>query len=119
MDINPEELIESVRGRIEKKTKLEAHKLIFNGVTLADDETLSSYKVKAGAVITVQSQYYGQYMPMGVTPAMENQAKRSAEDADLDLDEPEAKKVPVITAEDITSAKIESINARAATYGEK
>merc|ERR1719189_1745376 len=80
IEINADELIESVRKKILEKRNMEAHKLIHRGVTLKDDRTLRSYDVPEGATLIVQGQYYGQYMPMGVTPQME---KRKAEDAHL------------------------------------
>jgi len=59
-----------------------------------------------------------------VTPGYENQGKRSAEDAELDdtveLEGPEAKKpAPHVAVEDVTSANIDWLKARVATYGEK
>jgi len=126
-DINPDELIESVRRKVSEFAKkkyggTEADgmiKLIYRGKPLKDDETLRSCDVTEGGVITLQSEFYGQYMPMGVTPAHDN--KRTAEDADLEEIDPEAKRPAMVapTVEDITSANIEWIKARCATFGEK
>lgn len=121
MDINADELIESVRKRVAEKFSSDCHKIIFRGATLKDDRTLRSYDVMEGSVLIVQSQFYGQYMPMGVTPQMENQAKRSVEEVDDALElEPEAKRqATAVAAEDLTEASIPWIRARCATYGEK
>lgn len=122
MDINVDELIESVRRRIAEKKGMDSSKLIYRGTTLKDDRTLRSYDVTEGGILTVQSQFFGQYMPMGVTPAMENQGKRSAEDAELDAVEVdgEAKKLATfVPAEDVTEAQIDSMKIRCATFGEK
>jgi len=69
MDINPDEIIESVRRRIADKKGIECPKLIFGGKTLKDDETLRLYKVKEGDTVTVGLMYENQYLPMGVTPS--------------------------------------------------
>lgn len=120
MNINPDELIESVRRKIAEKSGMDASKLIFHGNGMKDDSTLRSHKVTEGSVIIVQSQYYGQYMPMGVTPAMENQGKRTGEDADLEELEPEAKRqATLIAEEDIQEAEIDWAKVRCATFGEK
>merc|ERR1712216_661232 len=51
---------------------------------------------------------------------MENQNKRSAEDAELDEVDLEAKRpATLVEMEDITEASIDWIKARAATYGDK
>lgn len=123
-DINPDELIESVRRRVQEKRGFECHKLIYRGVTLRDDRTLRFYDAAEGSTLIVQAQYYGQYMPMGVTPQMEKQMeKRTAEDADLDASVdmvPEPKRVQVGgAAQDVTTAKIPWIGACCASYGEK
>jgi len=120
MDINEDEIIESVRRKIADKKGMDGQ-LFFKQKELNDDETFKTSGVTAGSVITVQSQYHGQYMPMGVTPQMENMAKRSAEDADLEDLDGEAKR-PAIAApeiEDITEAKIDFAKVRCATFGEK
>jgi len=123
MDINIDLLIESVRAKIEEKKGMDCYKLIFGGSTMKDEKTLRSYAVTEGSVLVVQSQYYGQYMPMGVTPGMDNQAKRSAEDADLDGAvelEPEAKRQATLVAEeDLSEAKIDWAKVRVATFGDK
>jgi integrin-linked kinase-associated serine/threonine phosphatase 2C len=116
MDINADELIESVRRKIgQKKGVDESFKVIFRGSTLKDDRTLRSYDVMEDSVLTVQSQFHGQYMPMGVTPA---HAQKLDDD---DVDEPEAKRQALapISTEDITEATIDWLKARVATYGEK
>lgn len=122
MKINEDELIESVRSKVaKKKGAQEEIKLLYKGITMKDDETLRAYKVTPDSVITVQSAFHGMYMPMGVTPAMETHSKRSAEDADLEDVDAEAKRpaVEVPTIEDVTSAEIEEVKARVATFGEK
>mmetsp|Transcript_138102 Transcript_138102/g.240187 ORF Transcript_138102/g.240187 Transcript_138102/m.240187 type:complete len:411 (+) Transcript_138102:61-1293(+) len=120
VDINPDELIESVKKRLASQKKFEVDKLIFRGSTLKDDRTLRSYQVEEGATLVVQSQYHNQYMPLGVQPHME---KRSAEEAELEIPDelaPEAKKVATtVAAQDLTEAKIEWAKVRCATYGEK
>lgn len=121
VDINVDELIESVKKRLANQKKIATDaKLIFRGSTLKDDRTLRSYQVEEGATLVVQSQYHNQYMPLGVQPHME---KRSAEDAELEIPDdlaPEAKKVATtVAAQDLTEAKIEWAKVRCATYGEK
>lgn len=91
------------------------------GVTLKDDRTLRSYDVPEGATLIVQGQYYGQYMPMGVTPQME---KRKAEDAHLEevpLElAPEVKRMATATAaENLSEAEIKWVGLQVAAYGEK
>lgn len=117
MDINPDLLIENVRSRIADKKGMDCFKLIFRGTTLKDDKTLRMYDVTEGGVLVVESEFYGQYMPMGVTPQMETQVKRAADGETLDL-EPEAKR-QAVAVEDVTDADIDWIKARVATYGEK
>mmetsp|Transcript_12077 Transcript_12077/g.13576 ORF Transcript_12077/g.13576 Transcript_12077/m.13576 type:complete len:82 (+) Transcript_12077:104-349(+) len=60
IDINADELIESVRQRIQEKKGIECHKLIFKGATLRDDRTLRSYEIPEGAAIIVQSSPYSE-----------------------------------------------------------
>jgi len=120
MDINADELLESVRRKISEKQERfkDCYKLIFKGTTMKDDQTLRTYDVTEGSAVVVQSQFYGQYMPMGVQPQQEG--KRSAEDADLLELEPEAKRqATLVAAEDVSSATIDWIKARVATFGEK
>jgi len=127
IDINADELIESVRKRVQEKKGIDCYKLVYRGVTLKDDRTLRSYEISEGAGVVVQSQYHNQYLPMGVTPGME---KRTADDAELDVEVgpaekpsglgPDAKRMALMAAEnEITEAKLPSINAEVATYGEK
>lgn len=120
LEINADELIESVRKRIGEKTGMDCHKLIHRGANLKDEQTLRSGDVPDGAILIVQGAYYGQYLPMGVTPQME---KRKAEEAGLDdLIElaPEAKRVAAETAaENLSETTVAWANARAAVYGEK
>lgn len=118
LEINPDEMIESVRQRIQEKHGIDCYKLIHNGATLKNDRTLRSYEVPEGATLNVQSSYYGQYLPMGVTPQME---KRKADDAKLDNElAPEVKRVATeAAAENVSEADVPFIRARAAAYGEK
>jgi len=120
IEINADELIESVKKKIFEKKGMECHKLIHRGVSLKDDRTLRSYDVPEGACVIVQGQFYGQYMPMGVTPAME---KRKAEDAQLDEAPelaPEVKRLATATAEEnLAEADVLWVGLRAAAYGEK
>jgi len=120
IEINADEIIESVRKRIQEKKGIECHKLIFKGTTLRDDRTLRSYEVPEGASLIVQGQYYGQYLPMGVTPQME---KRKADEAALDKPvelAPEAKRAATAVAEmNVAKAEIPWVNMRVGTHGEK
>mmetsp|Transcript_41426 Transcript_41426/g.104060 ORF Transcript_41426/g.104060 Transcript_41426/m.104060 type:complete len:418 (-) Transcript_41426:71-1324(-) len=121
LEINADELIESVRKRIFEKKNIDCHKLIHRGVTLKDDRTLRSYDVPEGATLIVQGQYYGQYLPMGVTPQME---KRKAEEALLEEAPaelaPEAKRAATAAAaENLTEAKIPWVGIQCAAWGEK
>lgn len=118
VDINPDELIESVRSKIAEKHNMDAFKLIYRNNTLKDDKTLRSYDVTEGGVLVVQSEFYGQYMPMGVTKEHDRQLKRSGEDADLQELDPEAKKQAMMV-EDIDHAEIGWMKARCASFGEK
>jgi integrin-linked kinase-associated serine/threonine phosphatase 2C len=123
VDINPDELIEFVRKRIQDKKGLDCHKLIFRGSTLKDDRTLKDYSVTEGSVLVIQAQYYGQYMPMGVHPSIEK--KRTAEEAMLDAQptitlDPEIMRVATdAAAENVTDASVGWIGMQVATYGEK
>jgi len=118
ININPDELIESVRGRIAEQHKMDCFKLIYRGQTLKDDKTLRSVDVTEGGVLIVQSEFYGQYMPMGVTQAMETQAKRKGDDLE-ELD-PEAKRqATMVAAEDLDHAEIPEFKFRCASFGEK
>jgi len=120
LDINQDELIESVRKRIEEKQGIDCYKLIHRGVTLKDDRTLRSYEVPEGATINVQGSYHGQYLPMGVTPQME---KRKAEEAALEATAelaPEAKRAATaVAAENLSEAELPWVHLRCAAYGEK
>jgi len=120
IDLNPDELIESLRKKISEKKGIDCFKLIFNGKTLHAESTLRSYKVEEGATIMTEPQYHGQYLPMGVQPGME---KRTAEEAELDKVAelaPEAKRAATaMAAENITEAEVAWCGVRAATYGEK
>lgn len=120
VDINADELIESVRRKIQEKHGVECHKIFHKGVSLHDERTLRSYDVPEGATLIVQAQYYGQYLPMGVTPQME---KRKAEEAQLSVSQelaPEAKRVATaVAAENLSEAEVSWCHVRCATYGEK
>jgi integrin-linked kinase-associated serine/threonine phosphatase 2C len=119
MDINEDELIESVRRRISEKKGMECPKLILRGTTLKDDQTLRSYKASAGDVVTIGVLYENQYLPMGVTPQMEKRSIDDVEPEEVDV-EPEAKRAaPEVVLPDITSTELPAIKARAATHGEK
>lgn len=119
IDLNPDELIESMRKRIESKLGIQCHKLIMKGTSLKDDRTLRSYECVDGSVLLVQEQYYGQYLPMGVQPQMEKKRK-AEEDDDVVEVQPEAKRqvVPVME-HSLTEANVDWIKMRAAAYGEK
>lgn len=125
VDINPDELIESVRKRIQEKKGFEIHKFIYKGTSLNDERTLRSYDITEGAVILAQAQYYGQYLPMGVQPQME--AKRKAEQISLQDTEkapedlaPEAKRHAAAVAEqNLAEAAISWVGLRCAAFGEK
>jgi len=117
MDINVDEILEFVKAKVAKKMNVDNFKLIYRNTTLKDDKTLRSYDVTEGGVLVVQSEFYGQYMPMGVTQDIDQQLKRSAEGGD---DEPDAKRQAIaVTVEDITSATIEDVKVSVATFGEK
>merc|ERR1719343_1056631 len=90
---------------------------------MKDDRTFRSYDVVEGAVVIVQSQYYGQYMPMGVTPAMEA-IKRKSDEAMLDEIPaelaPDLKRAATAAAEqNLEEATIEWVGLQTAVYGEK
>mmetsp|Transcript_55732 Transcript_55732/g.156388 ORF Transcript_55732/g.156388 Transcript_55732/m.156388 type:complete len:420 (-) Transcript_55732:65-1324(-) len=120
LDINADELIESVRKRIQEKNGIDCYKLIHKGITLKDDRTLRSYDVPEGATLIVQGMYHNQYLPMGVTPQME---KRRAEEAALDEGmklAPESKRLATAVAEEnIAEADVAWIGAKCAVHGEK
>ena len=117
MDLNVDELIESVRKRIQDKKGMDAYKLMHKGITMKDDRTLRSYDVPQDAVLMVQSQYHGQYLPMGVTPAME---KRKAEDLEVEPLAPEAKRAATAVAEqNLAEANISWVGVGVAAHGEK
>mmetsp|Transcript_53722 Transcript_53722/g.114676 ORF Transcript_53722/g.114676 Transcript_53722/m.114676 type:complete len:413 (-) Transcript_53722:92-1330(-) len=121
MDIDAEELIESVRQKIQANKNFDCNKLLFRGTGLKDDRTLKSYNVPDGATIIVQGSYHGQYLPMGVTPQME---KRKAEEAMLEQAPaelaPAAKRAATAAAEEnLSEATIPHCNLRVAVYGEK
>mmetsp|Transcript_26471 Transcript_26471/g.61719 ORF Transcript_26471/g.61719 Transcript_26471/m.61719 type:complete len:422 (+) Transcript_26471:75-1340(+) len=120
MDINPDELLESVRQKITKKLDVECHKLIHKGVSLKDEMTLRSHDILEGATLVVQAQYHGMYLPMGVQPGMDK--KRPVEDLELEVQElaPEAKRMATAAAaKDIMEADIPWIKARCAFAGDK
>ncbi|CAE8617928.1 unnamed protein product [Polarella glacialis] len=122
MDLNADEIIESLRKKIEAKTGFTCDKLQLNGKTLKEDGTLRSYKTEEGAVLFVQSQYHNQYLPMGVQPQMDQ--KRKADEAGLDNKSlelgPEAKRAATMAAaENITEAEVKWCGLRCAIYGEK
>jgi len=105
IDLNPDELIESLRKKISEKKGIDCFKLVFNGKTLHAESTLRSYKVEEGATIMTEPQYHGQYLPMGVQPGME---KRTAEEAELVSElAPEAKRAATaMAAENISEAQV-------------
>merc|ERR1740117_2840755 len=99
---------------------MDCFKLIYRGSTLKDEKTLRSYDVTESSVLIVQSEFYGQYMPMGVTPQMDQQVKRTGDEAELEELAPEAKrKATLVAAEDVTHAEIGWMKARCASFGEK
>ncbi|CAE7557785.1 unnamed protein product, partial [Symbiodinium necroappetens] len=119
IDLNPDELIESVRKKIQEKKGLDCYKLKYQGKSLKDDETLRQHKVEEGDTISTEPEFHGQYLPMGVQPSME---KRKAEE---ELDKvaelaPEVKKAATVAAaENITEAEVAWCGIRAGAYGEK
>jgi len=116
MDLNPDELIEGVRKKIQDKKGLDGYTMTFKGKMLKDDMTLRSYKVEEGATIETMPEFHNQYLPMGVQPS---QDKRKADEAVAEL-APEAKKAATMAAaENITEAEVPWCGLRAATYGEK
>jgi len=120
IDLNPDELIESVRKRIHEKKGIECHKMMYKGTNLHDERTLRSYDVLEGSVLIVQGQYYGQYLPMGVTPQMEKRKAEEISGEPLVELAPEAKRVAaVISEQNIVKADIPWIGARSAVHGEK
>jgi len=120
MDINADELIESVRKKIQEKKGIDCYKIIHKGITLKDDRTLRSYEVPEGATLIIQGVYHNQYLPMGITPQME---KRRAEDAGLDAAmelAPESKRLATAVAEEnVSEADIAWIGVKCAAHGEK
>eukprot|EP00928_Gymnodinium_smaydae_P079490 TRINITY_DN63403_c0_g1_i1.p1 TRINITY_DN63403_c0_g1~~TRINITY_DN63403_c0_g1_i1.p1 ORF type:complete len:444 (-),score=135.12 TRINITY_DN63403_c0_g1_i1:171-1421(-) len=122
VDINPDELIESVRKRVEDKHGifLEGCKLLFKGVSIKDDSTLRSNGVYEGDIIIVQGEYHNKYMPMGVTPMMEKRKAEEVQDDDVAELEPDLKKIATFVApENIFEAQVDWIHAYCATHGEK
>lgn len=119
MDVNPDEMLESLKKKIEKKCGFEVHMLQINGKNLHDEKTLRGYDVQEGTTLFVMSQYHNQYLPMGVQPQMD---KRKADEAELNKHElaPEAKRAAAAAAAlNITEAEVAWCGLRAATYGEK
>jgi len=121
VDINPDELIESVRKRIQDKHGIDCYKLIHSGKTLKDDKTLRFYSIMDGATLLIQGTYQNQYLPQGVTPSME---KRKADEAMLDENvvtlAPESKRLATeAAAENLMEANISWIGVQCATHGEK
>lgn len=117
VDLNPDELIEGLRQKIQEKTGLDCYKLKFNGKTLKDDETLRQHKVEENGTIMTEPEFHGQYLPMGVQPSMEK--KRKAEEDIVEL-APEVKKAAAAAAaENITMAEVTWCGLRAGAYGEK
>uniref|UniRef100_A0A7S1F5P1 protein-serine/threonine phosphatase n=1 Tax=Noctiluca scintillans TaxID=2966 RepID=A0A7S1F5P1_NOCSC len=122
LDVNPDELMESVRRKVQAKVSdWQCHKLIHQGVTLRDDRTLRYYGVAEGSCLIVQGQYYGQYLPMGVTPNMER--KRTAEealsDAQVEGGAPPVKRPTATSLTDLEDAEVAWIGVRCATWGDK
>eukprot|EP00438_Fugacium_kawagutii_P014862 Skav220138 [mRNA] locus=scaffold1320:72380:82436:+ [translate_table: standard] len=120
VDLNPDELIEGVRQKIQEKTGLDCYKMKFNGKTLKDDETLRQHKVEENGIIMTEPEFHGQYLPMGVQPSMEKKRKADEElEKMLDL-APEVKKAATAAAaENITMAEVTWCGIRAGAYGEK
>mmetsp|Transcript_11175 Transcript_11175/g.25397 ORF Transcript_11175/g.25397 Transcript_11175/m.25397 type:complete len:418 (+) Transcript_11175:79-1332(+) len=120
MDINPDELLEGVRQKIEKKLGVDCHKILHNGVSLKDESTLNSSQVRDGALLVIQVQYHAMYLPLGVQPGMEK--KRPVEEVEMEVQElaPEAKRAATAAAaKDITEASIPWIKANCAFAGDK
>lgn len=116
MDLDPDELIEFVRKKIQEKKGLDCFKLTLNGKSLNDEKTLRSYNVEEGATIMTEPEFHNQYLPMGVQPSQE---KRKAEDQVAEL-APEAKRAATMAAEEnLTEAEVSWCGVRAAAYGEK
>ncbi|CAE7231654.1 unnamed protein product [Symbiodinium natans] len=119
VDLNPDELIESLRKKVQEKTGLDCYKLKYQGKTLKDDETLRQHKVEEGVTIMTEPEFHGQYLPMGVQPSMEKRKAEEELDKVVEL-APEVKKAATVAAaENITQAEVAWCGIRAGAYGEK
>lgn len=119
LDINPDEFVEHIRSRVEKKG-VECHKLIFKGQTLRDDRSFKSYNIPQGATVIIQEAHYGQYLPKGPS-----EGKRPLEEDEEGPElQPPAKKPatekPMMqVVEHVNEADIEEVGVRVASFGEK
>lgn len=120
MEVNADEMMESLRKRIEEKSGLDCYKLKVNGKTVKDDETLRQHKVEDGGIVHTEPEFHGQYLPMGVQPSMEKKRKAEEElEKVLEL-APEVKKAAAQAAsENVTMAEVNWCGIRAGAYGEK
>jgi len=118
LDINPDEFVEHIRSRVEKKG-LECHKLIFKGQTLRDDRSFKSYHIPVGATLIIHDTSYGQYLPQGPQAT-----KRGLEEDEEGPEQQPPAKKPATEAtpqvvEHVNEADIEEVGVRVASYGEK
>ena len=126
LDVNPDELVESVRKKVSKKG-VDCAKLIVRGISLKDDKSIKSYNVKEGETLIIQTTTFSQYLPKGVRPddkkkdAPAQGTKRPAADLEIigGTAEPAAPDPKRVAYETPNDADVPKLKLKVGVFGDK